>query len=505
MSVPQPRLPRLAYNWISSLGAFIALAMGLVIIVMLIINFTLEQTSAYFGIFLYMVLPAILIFGLLLIPVGMFRQWRRWKRGEATELPTWPMIDLNNPRHRNATMIFIIGTTLFFVISAVGSYQAYHYSESVEFCGTTCHTVMEPQHTAYQASPHARVACVECHVGTGASWYAKSKLSGAYQVYAVMANVYPRPIPTPIADLRPARETCEECHWPEKTYGQGLRTFTHYMYDDDNSKWTTEMKIITDTGEPHEGQKAGIHWHINPDIQIEYIAADRGRQEVPWVRVTEKSTGIVTIYEDESNPLDQAARDTLETRIMDCIDCHNRPSHIYRSPDYAVDRAIQAGYVDPSLPGIKSLAVETMAAEYETKDAALTAIASRINEHYQSSGLQDDPGKRKAVESSIAGIQTAFSQNIFPVMKARWDVYPSNIGHFNDIGCMRCHAGNHKSSAGAVITHDCSACHTIVAQGPVGAIERDSTGHGLEFKHPVDIDEAWKETGCYDCHTGVQP
>ncbi|MCC6962673.1 MAG: NapC/NirT family cytochrome c [candidate division Zixibacteria bacterium] len=505
MTVPRPRLPRLAYNWISSFGAFIALATALVIIVMLLISFTMEQTSAYFGIFLYMVLPAILICGLILIPIGMFREWRRWKRGESSELPRWPLVDLNNPRHRNATAIFVVGTVLFFAISAVGSYQAYHYSESVKFCGTTCHTVMEPQYTAYQASPHARVACVECHVGTGASWYAKSKLSGAYQVYAVMANVYPRPIATPIRNLRPARETCEECHWPEKTYGQELRTFTHYMYDEDNPKWSIDMRIITDTGEPHAGQKAGIHWHINPDIKIEYIARDYGRQDIPWVRVTEKSTGAVTLYEDEANPLDPAARDTLAVRVMDCIDCHNRPSHIYRSPDYAVDRSLQAGFIDPTLPGIKALAVEAMAAEYDTKDAALSAISTRINDHYKEAGLLDDPARHSAVDSAIVAVQHAFTQNIFPYMKARWDVYPNNIGHFNDIGCMRCHAGNHKSSAGAAITHDCSACHTIVTQGPAGAMERDSTGLGLEFKHPVDIDDAWKETGCYECHAGVQP
>lgn len=501
----QPRLPRLAYNWISSLGAFVAISMALVIVVMLIINFTMEQTSAYFGIFLYMVLPGILIFGLILIPIGMYRQWRRWKRGEDLSANKWPIVDLNKQGHRNATMIFVFGTVLFLVISAVGSYQAFHYSESVQFCGETCHDVMEPQYTAYQQSPHARVACVECHVGTGASWYAKSKLSGAYQVYAVMADVFPRPIPTPIADLRPARETCEECHWPEKTYGSEMRSFLHYQYDDNNSVWTTDMLIKTDTGEPHKGQKAGIHWHINPDIQIEYIARDRGRQDIPWVRVTDKTTGAVILYENEEEPLETAQIDSLEKRIMDCIDCHNRPSHIYRSPDFAVDRAIQSGFIDGSLPAIKRLAVEAMTKEYATKDEARSGIASSITEYYQESGLLNDPARRKAIEESIAGVQLAYSQNIFPEMKVQWSAYPVNIGHFNDIGCMRCHSGTHKSSAGAVITHDCNACHTITAQGMPGQMMRDSTGQGLEFKHPVDIDDAWKEMGCYDCHSGVQP
>jgi hypothetical protein len=90
-------------------------------------------------------------------------------------------------------------------------------------------------------------------------------------------------------------------------------------------------------------------------------------------------------------------------------------------------------------------------------------------------------------------------------MKVRWSVYPNNIGHFSDIGCMRCHDGLHESQDGAVITHDCDACHTIIAQGPAGDLERATTAAGLEFKHPEDIDRVWKEWGCYECHTGVQP
>ena len=91
---------------------------------------------------------------------------------------------------------------IFSLISAVGSYQAYEFTDSVQFCGQLCHTVMHPEFTAYQASPHARVACVDCHVGSGAGWYVKSKLSGARQVYYTALGTYPRPIPTP------GRTTC---------------------------------------------------------------------------------------------------------------------------------------------------------------------------------------------------------------------------------------------------------------------------------------------------------
>ncbi len=499
------RFPRLAYNFISAVGAAMALVSGLFIVIMLIINFTMAQTPAYFGIFLYMVLPAFLILGLLLIPLGMYRQWRRVKRGEELKQGTWPVVDLNDKRHRNATIVFVLGTIGFCAVTAVGGYEAFHYSESVEFCGKLCHTIMEPQYTAYQQSPHARVACVECHVGTGAGWYARSKLSGAYQVYAALAEVYPTPIPTPIQDLRPARETCEECHWPEKTYGIGLRRFKHYRYDEENSTWNIEMQIITDTGEPVEGQRAGIHWHINPDIKIEYIPRDEKRQDIPWVRVTDKVTGAVTVYQNSDEPLDPEMIDSMEVRTMDCIDCHNRPSHIYHSPDFAMDRALQSNTVDTDIPEIKSVAVGLMAKDYETQPAAMQAIASGIKDEYTERGYLEIPGNQAKIEKAIAGVQTAFNQNMFPHMKAYWYNYPNNIGHFTDVGCMRCHSGLHESEAGETITHSCNACHLIQAQGPDGAIERDSTGEGLEFHHPEDIDRAWEEMGCYDCHTGEQP
>ena len=98
---------------------------------------------------------------------------------------------------------------LLVVISAVLSYRAYQFTDSVAFCGATCHTPMKPEYTAYQDSPHARVPCVGCHVGPGATWYVRSKLSGTYQVYAVFRDVYPRPITTPISDLRPVQQACE--------------------------------------------------------------------------------------------------------------------------------------------------------------------------------------------------------------------------------------------------------------------------------------------------------
>ncbi len=301
------KIPRLAYNWISALGMALALISALTLVLLLAASLFIETGSnPYFGIFLYMVLPGIMIFGLLIVPLGMWRTARSWKREGAPQAARFPVLDLNNAKHRNAVLIFSISTLVFLVLSAMGSYGAYHHSESVEFCGVTCHDVMEPEYTTYQNSPHARVACAQCHVGAGAGWYVKSKLSGAYQIYSVAANKYPRPIPTPIHSLRPAQETCEQCHWPEHIYGAVTRQFNHYMYDEANTHWPVNMLIKVGGGDPATGQAAGIHWHMNIGVLVEYIARDEERQEIPWIRVTDRKTGRVTVYKDSEDPITDA-------------------------------------------------------------------------------------------------------------------------------------------------------------------------------------------------------
>lgn len=499
------KLPRLTQNWMSAFGATMALIVGLIIVIMLVISATSEQTNTYLGIFVYMILPIPFVLSLLLIPLGMFRQWRRWRRGGEEAMPKWPLVDLNRRGHRNATIIFLIGTVLSICIGTVGSYQAYHYTESVAFCGTTCHEVMEPENTAYQESPHARVSCAECHVGYGASWYAKSKLSGAYQVYAVTANKYPRPIPTPITNLRPAQETCERCHWPEKRFGSQQREFRHYQYDEANSPWSINMLVKVGGSDPKPGYTAGIHWHMNVGVDMEYIARDEQRQDIPWVRITDKRTRRVAVYQDTENPLTEDEISKAPIRKMDCVDCHNRPSHIFQSPDHSIDEMLLQERIDRRLPDIKKVAVAAMAKDYDSNEAAFAGIASSINDYYKSRDAAFYSANEAIINSTITAAQEAFAKNVFPKMKASWAVYPNNIGHFANKGCMRCHDKKHKSQDGLTVTRECNSCHAILLQGRPDSLQAATTEAGLEFRHPVDIDDAWKETGCSDCHSGVQP
>jgi hypothetical protein len=505
------RFPWLAYNWVSLSGAMIALVAGFIIAFLLVINAITPIRNVYVGIILYMVLPLALIGGLLIIPFGMYIHWRREQEGGKITYHRWPSIDLNNRRQRNAAMTFVFGTVVFILISAVGMYQAYHYTDSVRFCGLTCHKVMAPQYTTYQESPHARVACVACHIGPGVGWYAKSKVAGLYQVYAVLADVYPRPIPEPISDLRPARETCEQCHWPRQFFGSQQRMFNNYLYDKANTYWPINMLVKIGGGNresPPFSAKRGIHWHMNPWITIEYIARDKHRQVIPWIRVTNRKTGEITVFQNVSAPLPQKVISAARPRIMDCIDCHNHPSHDFHSPDYAVDLAIFSGSMDRAIPYIKRVTVNALKKKYKTTADAYSGIADAVTDFY----LKNYPAlysqEKGKIDEAIKASQHEFSSNMFPAMNVRWSVYPNNIGHFISKGCMRCHDGNHKSGDGLkVIPNDCRTCHIILSQGAErrGGTEKLDLQTGLDFMHPIDIGDAWKSGACYECHTGVEP
>jgi hypothetical protein len=334
------KLPPSSKNWLTIIGSIIAGINFALIILLFIISTIFNKGNTNLGLFIYIVLPGFLILGLLLIPVGMIRERKRIRRSGVKEEARYPMIDLNDARHKNAFIIFTVTTIIVLFLSMLGSFQAFHITESVEFCGTLCHQVMEPEYTAYQNSPHANVACVECHVGSGASWYVKSKLSGLHQVYAVITKSFPRPIETPLHDLRPARETCEKCHWPQKFYARTLCTNKYFLADSLNTGWNIMLQMKIGPEYSGLGLQEGIHWHINPTVSIEYISENDKRENITYVKYTDKSTGKVKIFRNNSDPISDSLLSVSATRTMDCIDCHNRPSHNYNSPTVYFDKAM---------------------------------------------------------------------------------------------------------------------------------------------------------------------
>jgi nitrate/TMAO reductase-like tetraheme cytochrome c subunit len=394
------------------------------IIFLFTVTTILATRGSYIGLIIYIILPAIMITGLILIPIGMLYKSRQLRRQKTHEAPGWPKIDLNIPTHRNASIVFLIGTTVFLFLSAIGSYEAFHFSESVTFCGTICHEVMKPEYTAYQTSAHARVACVDCHVGSGADWYMRSKLSGLYQIYAVAADNFPRPIETPITNLRPAQETCEECHWPQKFYSRKLRQERHYLTDEQNSEWDIQLAMKIGAEYSALGLREGIHWHINPDIKVEFISLDKRLETIEWIRYTNLKTGLVKTYQDPDNPVDPETLKNSDINTMDCMDCHNRPSHHYRPPYYFINEAITAGSIPVELPEIKSLAMEICSEEFETTSEASAYIRKTIEDFYKDNHPEVNT---KLVQTAISGMENVYFKNMFPEMKVRWDAYPNFI------------------------------------------------------------------------------
>ena len=487
----QQQLRGLLRNWISLAGFFLgacALATGTVL---LIVDASRDNLSPYFGILVYLLVPMFLVGAGALVLLGMFLTWRRTQRQGS--VPRLPVIDLGDRRTLSRLALGGVLVAIFLVVSAVATYRTYHFTESVQFCGKICHQVMTPEYTAFRQSPHAGSSCTECHIGPGAGWFVKAKISGAYQVYSVLFNKYHRPIETPVQNLRPAKETCLTCHWPSKFFGPVLRTWTHYASDATNTPWTIKMLVNIGGGNPAQGLVKGIHWHMEGVNTVEYIATDRKRLVIPWVRVTDQS-GHVTVYRSEDPksriPDEQVA--ALPVRRMDCLDCHNRPSHQFRSPNELMDLALASGRIDDTLPSIKALGAKLLTATYQTQAEGVAAIERELRAKYAGDARLD---------ATIQALQSIFSSNFFPEMKVRWSEYPNHVGHKITPGCFRCHDGKHVSDSGQRITRDCTICHTILAQGP-GKVLTQLSAAGQEFRHPEDIGDDWKPERCDSCHTG---
>jgi hypothetical protein len=449
------RLP-LPHNPISLVGTILATAGGVLFLIVFLLDLFGLHTNPYMGIVFFLILPAVFVLGLILIPIGAWLDRRRQRAGRPVQ---WPQLDLNDSRHRTWAFFIVVMTLVNIVIVSLAAYSGVHYMDSVEFCGQVCHTVMEPEFAAYQDSPHSRVTCVGCHIGPGAPWFVRSKLSGTRQVFAVTLNTFSRPIPSPVHNLRPARETCEQCHWPEKFHGDKVRVIREYAEDEKNTESSTTLQIHVGGGSDRLGIATGIHWHMNLANEIEYIATDEKRLVIPWVRLKDRYGNVREYQVDGVTPEDLARG---ERRRMDCVDCHNRPSHRFdATADKAVNRALSTSEIPPTLPFIKREATAALKATYPTQTAAADAIAARLREFYRLNYTDIYMGRRQEVERAVSGTQQLYRRNIFPAMNITWGTYANNIGHMDFPGCFRCHDDSHKTKDGKTIGQDCALCHSM--------------------------------------------
>jgi hypothetical protein len=451
----------LGQNPASLTGAVLTTSSALTLIAFFVYEFLLAgPVHPYLGILIFLILPGVFVLGLMLIPLGIWL--RRRKLIARGDLPAeYPKVDFGQPMVRQGFLLVAIATGLNVLIAGTASYRAVGYMDSTQFCGQTCHTVMIPEFTAYQNSPHAHVNCVECHIGPGAGWFARSKLSGVRQVFAVTFHTYSRPIPSPVKSLRPARETCEHCHWPQRFTGDKFVVKTTYKDDQNNTPQTTVL-VMKIGGRTWQGS-VGIHGrHLDAGARIRYVSIDAQRQVIPVVYYTDEKGKTVEYVSSDI----QATKQQIEAgehRSMDCVDCHNRPTHEFELPENAVNKQMAAGLISSELPFIRKKAVELLKADYPDRETASQRIVGGVKSFYHTDypGLYDS--RRALVEQSAENVANIYLRNIFPGMKISWGVHPNNLGHNDFPGCFRCHDGTHVSADGQVISNDCSACHNLLA------------------------------------------
>jgi nitrate/TMAO reductase-like tetraheme cytochrome c subunit len=451
----------LSQNTLSLIGVVLTTSSAITLIGFWMYDFMLPgPPHPYVGILLFLILPGVFVFGLVLIPIGIGLRRRQLQR--IGELPTvYPAIDLKMPMVRNSLFFIGFATILNVMIFGLASYKGVSYMDSKEFCGLSCHTVMAPEYNAYENSPHSRVECVQCHIGPGAGWFIRAKLSGLRQVFAVTFHTYSRPIPSPVKYLRPARDTCEQCHWPQRFSGDKFILKTNYKDDEKNTPMTTAL-VMKIGGRASSGS-VGIHGrHLDDGSRIQYISTDERRQVIPVVYYTD-AKGKTVEYVSTDIKVSKQELEKGEQRTMDCIDCHNRPTHAFELPANAVDLRMSRGLISPELPYIHKKAVELLKADYPDRDIAQKQIVEGIENYYRTSYPGVYTSKRALIKQSAENVAKIYLRNIFPDMKMTWGVHPNNLGHNDFPGCFRCHDGSHTSADGRTISNDCTACHNLVA------------------------------------------
>ena len=442
-------------NPISLAGGAITTAAGITMIGYWLVEiFGRPNDNPYLGIIFFLLLPALFIGGLILIPVGLFL--RRRKLRQAGQIPAeFPKVDLNDRIFRHGLDIVLVATILNLLVVSVASYRGASYMDSPQFCGQSCH-VMHPEFTAYKIAAHSHVACVECHIGSGAEAYFSAKVNGTKQILEVTFDRYPTPIPSPVESLRPARYTCEGCHTPARFVGERLLVKSSFADDAQNSETQTVL-VLHLGGLDGLSHLTGIHGvHLG---HIEYVATDFSRTTIPWVE-RQNGDGSETVF--TTLPAGSGVP-AGERRVMDCIDCHNRAAHPFVTAEEALNQAMSDGPVSPELPWIHKEGLVLLQASYASQDEARVKIPQQLEAFYRSEHPEVLATKANLVKRAAEGLVTLYSQNVFPFMKLTWGTHPNHIGHMSYPGCFRCHDGNHTAKDGTTIPQDCSTCHNLLA------------------------------------------
>ncbi|MBK8099019.1 MAG: NapC/NirT family cytochrome c [Planctomycetes bacterium] len=447
-------------NWLTSFGAALMTFTLLALLTIAVLHTTGGPwTGPYAGLIVALVLPILFALGLVCVPAGLFL-YRKQLNERLAAMADRPVY--------LARAVVVITAINFAAIATLG-YAGVSYMGSTMFCGTACHSVMEPEYVAFQRSAHQRVDCVRCHVAPGAQGFIESKLNGTKQLLGVLTDNYHRPIPTPVHNLVPARDTCEQCHWPEKFLGTKIKVKPHYREDDAVSSYVNVLLMYTGGTRP-DGESVGIHWHVHPKATVEYFATDERRTEIPWLRV-KKPDGSHEVFTTPGVAAEPPAGAAIRT--MDCNDCHNRSAHAFDLPEQALDDALAAGLIPRDLPAVKRHALEALKGTW-TRDNARDQIRQHLQKAYASRGQLDETTRQK-LEQACEQVAAIWLRNNWPDRKLGWNSYPDLAGHF---GCFRCHDGEHRSPAGRVVfgppqsadgtvprdEASCVRCHRVLSE-----------------------------------------
>lgn len=393
----------------------------------------------------------------------------------------------------------------FTLILLTAAAYGWEYTNSPAFCGTSCHT-MPPEYSTYLVSPHARVACVDCHIGKGFITTRITRKAGDLKhVFRLAFKSYEFPIRA--HEMRPSRETCELCHFPEKFSDDSLRQIRRYSNDQANTPQDIYLSVKTGGGSSRQGLGKGIHWHIeNP---IYYYANDPEEQEIPYVRY-QAEDGTVKEFLDVESDLDPASLKQEDLKEMDCITCHNRITHLVAAPEDTIDKMITNGQISSDIPDIRRQAVAVYSQIFDSTEKGLNNIAG-IEGYYQAYYPEFYAENKDKIDQAIKVLQESYSSTVYPEQNSNWTTHPNNIGHKDYPGCFRCHDGAHLDAEDKAIRLECNLCHSIpVVAGAEDFVAELEINRGIEPQTHLDANWIGMHhlvygESCKSCHTMEDP
>ena len=407
-------------------------------------------------------------------------------------------------------------------VAAVGGAAFQKFSETEGFC-SRCHT-MTPEVTAHKLGVHRDVACGECHVAPGILGVVKSKLRGSVQLFQIVTDTYPKPIPPPNPDLLPPPEdTCMKCHPLSEIASEGspMKLVMHPIYREDKANTRETVAVMVRPYRLGEGEVSrGAHWHV--EQKVEYASPDKSSQKINWIRVTYKNgrteqfiaRSQVAVSSDVRGDIGRLTR-TETVRQMNCTTCHNRVGHEFPSPAEAIDTAVTEGKISQSLPYIVREGVALLGKRYRSVGEADRAIEG-IRGMYAAKYPLVLKSRGKEVNGAVDQLKQIYPLVADPAMNEISADYPNNLGHQSGPGCFRCHDGSHFEVGpdgrllNKTIPWECTTCHTFPQVGKtvsnVSLLDPppDHQSKLWVFEHahnPLALQPSANSSFCANCHS----